>query len=915
MKTGQIVQGKNSRYKILQTLSVSENQVVYRCQGEKGGIFRLNHYQSGCHLIGEPRKRFLALPQLPGIKRPVDGCGDGSMEFDVFSEGGNDIVSHNLGAMELIRYLIPQLNAGLAQLHRYGLLLRDPDPSYIIFDPATNRGTFGQFCNLACIDGGATATKAACKNVKAIYYPPEYQNMGWSIYSDYYAFGVALLVSLKGEKIFGGMTPQNIWKCASGWDLPGIKRKELSGISYNMLSLDQKLMYLIAGLTIPDPHQRWGYGEVRCWCAGQAIPLLQNGRKVHYQMTAPVTANGVPCWDYDQLGEELLKGGKSSEQILPGITKHVLAQNRAMGERLNRILIDPGLSLQGKVFYMGYTLYPGASGFWWNGKNMRTTAEIAAYSSSMGNRHQVVSEMLTDHCFTFLMQLRGVKTTEDQKQFAGFQQLEQWEVQEKGKGAARFVMQMGSAGEKKFQVQGTAYCSIKQFLQDYEKRPDQLKQISRQVLSDKVFQSWAWSMGFGEMTVAAAGQAASQKEDESFYTLLLLLEKMGTEEEKRLCRRIWLKYGPCAHITWLHENLNLYNNTMDRDPEFLRQLKNTMWSGRTSLEELNHNTFSMETAYQNFVRNTETNPVKLHCGIPMENPKIIRPKDAKACFCCMFNQLEVTPAYLWQMGQGQQSGKIKSWCDNACQEAQQWLDGEISKINMVPGYTGNGKTTGEGGTITGLFLWILAMLFIFLLSYRYQYHYAATPYLPYIYLMCTMAFPAAGFLWCYSRKMIRSQKGRQLDLLNQEKNRLQKCKKEADDCSAKIKSNLSSKKGFPLSLKRPLKGFIPGSQIIQEEQTMNSIECKVAYVVSTTAAALLLMTGEDIGSFAVMSAVLYCAGVSAYLGVKDKLTCKKGFLIFGYEFLALVFLFGLLHDYFLIGGGIALYFLREFLFG
>lgn len=908
LKTGQIVQGKQGRYKILQTLSVSENQVVYRCQSEYGNVFRLNHYQADCPMTGEPRKRFLSLPQLPGILKPVDSNDNASMVFDVFPEVGNDIASHNIGVMELIRYVIPQLNAGLAQLHKYGLLIRDLDPSYIVFDSAANRAVFSQFCNLACINGGATATKADGNGLKPFYYPPEYQTMGWSIYSDYYAFGVSLLISLKGEKIFDGMTPQGILQSASKWNLPAVNRYELSVKSYNMLSLDQKLMYLIAGLTIPDPHQRWGYGEVRCWCTGQEIPLLQRGRKVAYQMSAPITVNGIRCWDYDQLGEELLKGGKASEQLLPAVTKHLLVQNRTLGESLNRILSDSNISKQGKVFYMGYTLYPGISGFWWNGRNMHTTAEIAAFSSSLNNGHQIVSQLLKDHCFTFLMQLRGVKSPEDQKQISFFNQLEQWEAEEKGKGAARFVMQMGPAREKKFLIQGRSYSSIKQFLMDYGKTAVQLKQISRQVLQDKVFQGWAWSMGFGKIAEEAARQTVSQKEEECFYSFLLLLEKMGTEEEKQLCRRIWLKYGPCAHITWVHEHLDLYHNTMDRDPEFLRQLRSPIWSERTSLEELNHNVLSMEMAYQNFVRKTETNAIKLHCGIPIENPKIIQPKDAKACFCCVQNQLEVTPDYLQQMGLSQQPGKIKSWCNNALQEAEQWLDEEINKINQVPGYAGNLHSNVENETIAGLTAWILIMLGIYFLNYQHS------NYLIYIFLAGAMAFPAVGFLWCYSQKMVRSQKERQIDLMNQEKQVLQECKQDAADCSAKIISSLNNGKGFRLSLQSPLKAISSGSQIIQEEQKMNSTECKITYVISTVAAILMMISEEDISTFGAVSAMLYCAGISIYIGMNNQLTWKKGLLIFGYEFLVVFIMFNLLHDYFLVGAGISLYFLREFLF-
>ena len=95
---------------------------------------------------------------------------------------------------------------------------------------------------------------------------------------------------------------------------------------------------------------------------------------------------------------------------------------------------------------------------------------------------------------------------------------------------------------------------------------------------------------------------------------------------------------------------------------------------------------------------------------------------------------------------------------------------------------------------------------------------------------------------------------------------------------------------------------------------MSSTECKIAYVISTVAAILMMITEENISSFGAGSAILYCAGISIYIGINDQLTWKKALLIFGYEFLVVFIMFNLLHDYFLVGAGISLYFLREFLF-
>ena len=190
------------------------------------------------------------------------------------------------------------------------------------------------------------------------------------------------------------------------------------------------------------------------------------------------------------------------------------------------------------------------------------------------------------------------------------------EKEEKGKGAARFIMQMGRADQKGFYADGKFYHSFGQLFQAYQDKGVQLKKISGRILHDSMFQGWMWSQGF-EMAAAAACRE-TMGDERAFFALLSLGEKTCSDSGKRLSRRLWLTYGADAPVTWLKSHLEWYQMESGLEMPLTRQ----KWSEECTLEELERNSGAMLTAYQNFVRNTETNPICLQCGIP---PRHISP--------------------------------------------------------------------------------------------------------------------------------------------------------------------------------------------------------------------------------------------------------------------------------------------------
>lgn len=889
LKTGSIVQGKKQKYQIGQNLSGTVNSLSYLCRGEDGRTYRLKLYQKEAPMLGAARKRFLSLPPTPGLALPEDAGGEPGMEFDVYGNQGADLSSHNVGIQELARCVIPQVNYGLYQAHRAGILIRDIQPAHILFQPGTGRACLSCFDNLAVLSGGATATQAPAKGISLPYYPPEYQSMGWSVYSDYYAFGIALLVSLRGNSLFAGMTGQQLQEKARQWKLPGLDREFLSKTPYSVLSAEQKLLYLILGLTIPDPHKRWGYGEVRCWSAGGELPLLQTGEKVRYEMTSPFTVNGKKCWDYSQLGRELLKLGSSSEKELNGLLKHLQGQNKKLAARISQLLNQDGISDQGKVFRTGYTLAPGTGGFWWKGVCYQNTAQLIADAQKKGS--SMLEQMLSQGCFSFLLELRGIKNSSQKQNLERFRQMEQWEREEKGKGAARFIMQMGTGKEKGFQAAGKFYASLEQLFSDYEKRGSQLKALSPQLLKSQIFQGWAWSKGYGEASAAAAKAGTSR--ESAFYALLALGEKISSGEGKKLSRRLWLYWGADAPVSWLLQHLDWYEVEAGYDAGFARQ----KWSEACTLEELNRNSAIMNAAYQNFVRNTESNPISLQCGIPTDRDRPIRPKRAEAFFCCTWNQMEVSPDFLRQMGEPIQKEKIRQWTGEAAQETQKWLDREKqSASGSQAALNVSGMKKGEGGAVAAMAAWLLFSVYLFLLCLP-----RAGILLGAVLLLISAAFPLFVLSWCYTRNMRRSQTAARQNLLNTHLSRLQKLEQEAKSFENQVSSTLLAGNGCPVLIKEPVTSFQMTLGAAGIENEMRGRGYKAAFILSSIAPVEMMILSETLHYPTFLSAAGYC-GIASFLIVYGG-GLSVGKAVKGFLFIAIsaMILYAIFHSWMLAG--------------
>ena len=901
IKTGSIVHGKKRQYQITQTILVDDNCVSYLCKDSSGNVYIMDHYQVGCPILGEPRERFLSLPRLKGIIPVFDSGSEMGLAFDIFPKIGTKLSDMSRSLVTLIQYIIPQLNFGIASLHRQGLLLRAVSPDCAVYDDSSHGAWFCSFQNIATINNGATATKASSKGIKAQYYPPEYQNSGWSVYSDYYAFGIMLLEYAKGINLFSNIPPNSIIAAAKTRQLPGIDRNRVEKTSYSLLSTEERILYLILGLTLPDPHQRWGFNEVRCWCAGQEIPLVQTGEKVQYQMSVPFVINGKKNWDYSQVSMSLAKLTSVSEPLLPAIITHISKQNIKLSESLKAIVNSKDYSAAGKVFYFVYTLNPLLSGFWWKGNCYKNSNELV-FAYQKGDKNPL-KEMLKNHCFSSLTKLRGLKTEQQKKEYSIFRQLEQWEIEEPDKGASRFVMQLGGSQGQRFQFDGTYYSSLESVLSAYSQKGMELYKKSKQLLQERSFHSWLWAKGYQGMAQSVAAKVSD--DNDAFYSLLSICEKVCTDAGKKAARIMYMRWGPFAEITWLKEHLNYYEANGGISSSIIQQVRNSPWSAQMSLESLVQSARNHILDYQNFVRNTSRNPFLIIAGLDNDGGNLIIPIRSDAFFCCSWRQSEVTPAFLKWIGEPVPKDSINAWCDSSIADANDKITQEEEKVKSVPGFADYAKSPlSIQSQVMSMVAWLISLFLIFVISITLHIY---QPLLIPI-LIISGWFPIQALFWCHSYSFGSNKSDSELDRLQQRLNVLEKRKRNIGLWNNDIKKDLTSSVcGAKLKAESSLGPLMSSSEIKSISDSLSGGVYKASLIVSNASMAIIpmLLIPFWASPFVFVFAITYCV-IAISLLTTSSYTCSRAFGCTLIIQISNYFLYSLFHTKMVIGAIVVL---------
>ncbi len=207
---------------------------------------------------------FLTSVRHPNIAHVVE-CGEhGGYYYEIYeyySEGTLEDAGA-LPSVHIQKVIVPSINEGLHEIHRNGIVHCDIKPSNLFYTDGRNQVVIGD-----CGISGYTNSNG--KLIDAVRGTPEYaprvKALLWSAAMspayDYGFFGLVLCKAVLGHSFFAGMSVEEISKAwEGGLELPS----QISG----------RLGVLIRGLLNEDEDQRWGYVQVKRWCEGEYMRLV-----------------------------------------------------------------------------------------------------------------------------------------------------------------------------------------------------------------------------------------------------------------------------------------------------------------------------------------------------------------------------------------------------------------------------------------------------------------------------------------------------------------------------------------------------------------------------------------------------------------------------------------------------------------
>ena len=683
MIPGSVVEGAVGRYTIENIISMSERSATALCTDGSGVKCRIKLFNGESYLTEEEQKTIMSFP-MQGVLLPSDmgqylGC-----RFYVFPN--MDVTSVDKYPMSinvLVNKFIPQIAYVINQYHNRGIILRDICPEHILYNPDDEEIKYCGFNNLTILKGKATVTKAPSAGQHYSYISPEAPEYGYSRYSDYFSLAVTILSMIKGGNPIEKVTRQEFLTQLSKGMVPGIDVEYLRKTPYEMYSAKDRVLYLVLGLINPNPRNRWGYGEIRCWCNNQKIPLVQKGQRIPYTFNEPFLVRDKKCWNEKQLATELSSeplawNDKSLEEVVSFIQKQGLGCSKDIQEYMEQSDLSP----EGKLFRVIYTLYPALDGFCWKGRSFPDALSLVDAVQKDILPMSSLSGILSNRCISFFENCRsriGMGGNTPVSEIDGIEQLERGEY---GAGAQRYMMLFASdKNSRLFYVEGEKYSSLRALLEAYKDKPQKLRRISAKILCDSSFQAWLWAKGM-ETAGQEAASKAEEKPEQAFYMLLAICESDQDDEKTALiARNIYIKHGDFAPILWLGEHVDDYNTSTLTHVGIADNLRLIQASTSDSLQEITSKASSHIKDYQSFVVHTLDNPFEyenfkadsLHCSFI--------PKNESGYFCCKWdNGIEVCPAFLRSIGEAVPKDQVEEWLERAQRDVLETFKDLSSKL-------------------------------------------------------------------------------------------------------------------------------------------------------------------------------------------------------------------------------------------
>lgn len=682
LPAGTVLEGRRHSYTIINTTSVSGQSVTASCRREDGECRRLKLYERGGSLTEEVLQALLTV-SVKGTVQPEDMGAYAGLLFSVTPEvRARSMEQMPVSPKVLTERVIPQLAYVISRYHNNHILLRDLSPEHILWLEKEQRIAFCGLQNAALLPGRATVTKVPCFGPQSRYAAPETDRYGYSTCSDYFALGVTILSLVRGRGFDDSLTREAFLKKLAGGTVPGIRTEHLRNTPRELYGAEDRILYLVLGLLLPDPGKRWGYGELRCWCSGRLLPLVPKGGRIVYQFTEPFAVGGTECWNVRQTAETLAACREA--WTLPTVRRLAEFAGRQCpkyAKALAAYADDPSAGPSGKMFRCIYTLLPSMDRLWWNGSSWPDMETLTASAGQRDSGRAALAQLLRERCLSFFCRVRAGGGDDLSGRALELEQMEQWELEKPGKGVSRCMMRFaGQAQSRAFLVEGKRFVSIRSLLEHYRKAPGTLKRLSSAVLSDASFQAWLWAAGCGQAGEYAERMSITHP-DESFFLLMSLCEKQaGDEETRHLARGLFLHYGDPAPVVWLAEHIREYRISSVSHQMLYDTFDRASFPLQDSLDALAERARKLTADYQTFAARTLDNPFGLEHGWIDCMIHGYYPVYESGYFCCVWeNGLEVCPAFLKTVGEAPDRAAVQEWLAQAEAKEQKRLNGQLAE--------------------------------------------------------------------------------------------------------------------------------------------------------------------------------------------------------------------------------------------
>lgn len=652
---GTLLQGMKTSYVSGQLLHVGERSLTVQCQDGSGKLYRLKLFNGDSCITEALQRKLLSIP-MKGVAAPVDMGEYGGRRFWVLPQMGmKNATEFPIALNVLTDRIIPQMAYVMNQYHRNRILLRDISPQHILYDPAIAQIRYCGFSNPAFLQDGATITKTPGFGQPSHYLAPEVEKYGYSTCSDYFTLGMTLLTLVKGYDPMKNMTSQQVYASFTKGVVPGIDMAHLKNTPYHLYSKEDKVMYLILGLLLPNPKDRWGYGEIRCFCNGQQIPLVRKEGRIAYQYNESFYACGTRCWNDRQLAYHL--GPDKSlwnQEAFGRLHAFLLRQKPECGQILSEIAKDPVLDGAGKMFRCIYLLQPGMDKLYWKGKSYGDTAQLVKAASGDKNAYRAVEELLRQQCLSWFLQNRRKVVQVKEQEIQEVLQMEAFEREQPGKGVNRCMMRYAAGTDQRtFLIGSKQFGTMEEFTDWYRSKGAKLRACSQMILESTSFQAWLWASGL-EAAAQSAAAIAKQDPQQSFYLLLKLCEmQTKNPQTQRKVRQLYLQWGEYAPLYWLSQNTKGYKVLTQGYQPLMDTFCNTPFDFNKPLEELSHTAEELVFEYQSFVNRTIKQPKKGDTSVKDSLFDLYTPVRKEYAFDKQWeNGLEVCSKFMEAMAEG-----------------------------------------------------------------------------------------------------------------------------------------------------------------------------------------------------------------------------------------------------------------------